>query len=95
MASTDKEEIFIPIIEKNFSKEMYENINFFHLRGGIDYKKLGVIHKLMMRMLKFTVSKKNPKELSNEDREFLATYGTEVNFTNKDTILPLLSALKD
>src|SRR5690554_6143300 len=38
LASTDKEEIFNPILEKNFTKEMRDNIKFFHLRGGIDYK---------------------------------------------------------
>ena len=36
LASTDKEEAFLPIIEKNFTKEMRDSIKFFHLRGGID-----------------------------------------------------------
>ncbi|WP_416199124.1 flavodoxin domain-containing protein [Sporanaerobacter sp.] len=58
-ASTDREEVFLPIIEKNFSKEMCDNIKFFHLRGGIDYKKLGLIHKSMMAMLKIAISKKD------------------------------------
>lgn len=95
VASTNNKEIFIPIIEKNFSKDIRENIKFFHLRGGIDYKKLGIIHKLMMRMLKITVNKKDPKKLSDEDKEFLKTYGKEVDFTNRDTILPLVFALKN
>lgn len=95
LASTDREEIFIPIIEKNFSKEMHENIKFFHLRGGIDYKKLGLIHRSMMAMLKKTICKKNPKELSNEDKELLATYGKKVDFVDKETIVPLLDFLKD
>ena len=95
LASTDREEIFIPIIEKNFSKEMHNNINFFHLRGGIDYKRLGIIHKAMMGMLKTSIARKNPNELSDEDRELLDTYGKKVDFIDKDTILPLVSVLKD
>ncbi|NLM04372.1 MAG: flavodoxin [Clostridiales bacterium] len=95
LASTDKEEIFIPIIEKNFSKEMIENINFFHFRGGIDYKKLGIIHKLMMAMLKIVTSKKDKNKLTDEDIEFLDTYGKNVDFTDKNTLSPLLSYLSN
>ena len=94
LASTDREEVFIPIIEKSFSKEMLENIKFFHLRGGIDYKKLGLVHRSMMAMLNFVICRKDPNELSDEDKEFLDTYGGQVDFTDKKTIVPLLLFLK-
>lgn len=94
LASTDKEEVFLPIIEKHFSKEMCDNIKFFHLRGGIDYKKLGIIHKSMMAMMKIVISKKNSDELSDDDRKFLATYGKKVDFTDKNMIKQLLSFLE-
>ena len=42
LADPNIEEQFIPIINKNFTDEMKEKIKIFHLRGGIDYKKLGV-----------------------------------------------------
>lgn len=95
LASTNKEEVFLPIIEKNFSKEMRDNIKFFHLRGGIDYKKLGIIHKSMMAMLKIVISKKSSDELSDDDKELLATYGKKIDFTDKNTIKPLLLFLKN
>lgn len=95
LASTDRKEVFVPIIEKNFSKEMRDNISFYHLRGGIDYKKLGIIDKIMMAVLKTIISKKNPNELSDDDRELLATYGKKVDFTEKNTITPLLLSLKN
>lgn len=93
LASTDKEEVFTPIIEKKFSKEMHENIKFFHLRGGINYKKLGIIHKSMMWMLKMVISRKDEKELSDDDIELLDTYGKKVDFIDKNTLAPLLSYL--
>ena len=94
LASTDDKEIFIPIIEKNFpSKEMRDSIKFFHLRGGIDYKKLGIVHKAMMAMLKIMLSRKDVNELSADDNELLATYGSKVDFTDKNTIKPLISFL--
>lgn len=93
LASTDKKESFLPIIEKNFSKEMQNNIKFFHLRGGMDYKKLGIIHKSMMGMMKIVISKKDPNELSDDDKGILATYGKKVDFTHKDMIKSLVSFL--
>lgn len=94
MASTDNKEIFLPIIEKNFSKEMRESIKFFHFRGGIDYKKLGIVHKSMMAMLKSVVAKKSLDELSDYDKELLDTYGKKVDFTDKEMIKPLLIFLE-
>ncbi len=95
LASTDKKEVFISIIEKNFPKGMRGNIEFFHLRGGIDYKELSFVHRAMMSMLKFALSGKDPNKLSDDDREFLATYGGKVDFTNKNTLAPLLLFLKN
>ena len=94
LASTDKEEAFLPIIEKNFTKEMRDSIKFFHLRGGIDYKKLGIIHKSMMSMLKAVISKKSSEELSDDEIGILATYGKSVDFTDKNMIKSLLSSLE-
>ena len=94
LASTDRKEVFSPIIEKNFSKEMRDNIIFYHLRGGIDYKKLSLVHKSMMAGLKMVVSKKSSNELTDDDRELLATYGKKVDFTEKNTITPLLLYLE-
>ncbi|CCQ94571.1 conserved hypothetical protein [[Clostridium] ultunense Esp] len=96
LAGTENKEIFTPIIEKNFpSEELRESIKFFHLRGGIDYKKLGIVHKSMMAMLKTMLSKKNANELSNEDKELLATYGGKVDFIDRTTIKPLITFLMD
>lgn len=95
LASTDREEVFTPIIEKRFSKNMSEKIKFFHLRGCIDYNKLGIIHKSMMAMMKIMISKKNAKELTNDDKELLATYGGKADFVDKNTIAPLLLFLND
>lgn len=95
LASTDNKEIFIPIIDKNFpTKEMKDKINFFHFRGGIDYKKLGIIHKFMMAMLKGMQSRRDVNDLSPEDKEFLATYGEKIDFTDKDAIKPLIQSLR-
>lgn len=95
LASTDEKEIFIPIIEKNFSKSQREKIKFFHLRGGIDYKKLSLVHKSMMAMLKKVTTKKSEDKLTDEESEFLDTYGDKVDFTDKNTIGPLVKYISN
>lgn len=95
LVSTDNKEVFIPVIEKNFPiKEMRDNISFFHFRGGIDYKKLGITHKTMMAMFKIVLSKRDSNELDLENKEFLATYGKKIDFSDRNTIKPLIQLFR-
>lgn len=77
-------------IDKAFSAEEQKNIEFFHLRGGIDYRKLNLVHKSMMAMLKHQLMKKDPTSLKEEDKQMLETYGKRVDFTDKTTIEPII-----
>lgn len=82
---------FSKIIEKNIPMPLREHTKVFHLRGGIDYKKLKFLHRGMMAaMKKFSVGKKSPDERSSEDQAFLDTYGKEVDFTDFQTIRPII-----
>jgi len=92
LGKTDDISVFEPIKKHNFTDTMIENIKFFHLRGGIDYKKLSFMHKLMMSMMKKMIEKKSEKNA--EDEQFLKTYGQSVDFTDKSTIEPLVSYIK-
>jgi flavodoxin len=91
LADPNIKEHFVPIIDRNFTDEMKLNIRLFHLRGGINYEKLGLIHKSMMAMLKAMVSKKQQSEQTEEDKQMLETYGKVVDFTDKAYILDLIS----
>lgn len=74
---------------------MRENIKFFHFRGKIDYKDLGVIQKSMMSMLKVMTSKKGAKKISDDEIEILVTNKGKLDFIDKNSIEPLLLFLKD
>ncbi|MDD2220637.1 MAG: flavodoxin domain-containing protein [Clostridia bacterium] len=78
-------------IKKVFSPEMLNNITVFHLRGGIDYSKLSLLHKSMMAMLHKMIQKKSPEELTKDEQGILATYGQTVDFCDRSTIAPLLN----
>jgi menaquinone-dependent protoporphyrinogen IX oxidase len=84
--STDYENI----IKKAFTQEQIEKVKIFHLRGGINYKKLGLIHKVMMKMLARSVKNRPQSEMDEETKLFLETYGKEVDFTDKETIEPIV-----
>lgn len=77
-------------LAKALSPEMLEKIQVFHLRGGIDYAKLGLVHKSMMAMLYNMTKKKDYSTLRSEDKEMLDTYGKAVDFTNREAIQPIL-----
>lgn len=77
-------------LKKELTSQMQEKIQVFHLRGAIDYAKLSFPHKSMMAMLHKMVLKMDPDTLRSEDKEMLATYGKNVDFTDPATIKPLL-----
>ena len=78
-------------LEKVLTPEMREKIRQFHLRGGIDYSRLGLTHKAMMAMLRTVMLKKGYDNLRSEDQMMLDTYGGTVDFTNRESLAPLLS----
>lgn len=84
---------FIPIINKNFTDEMQKYIHIFHLRGSIDYKKLGFIHKTMMAAL-ISMVKNKKEELTDEEKMMLDTYGDVVDFKDKATIKNIVEYVK-
>lgn len=73
---------------------MREKVKIFHLRGAIDYRKLGAADKAMMALLHKMTLKKDYDSLRNEDKEMLATYGQVVDFTDKAALLPLVDYIR-
>lgn len=92
LTKTDDLSVFKPIIDKNFTPEMQSKLKIFHLRGGIDYKKLNFVFKIMMSLLKKSVEKKPVK--TEDDKQMLETFGGNVDFSDKTTIEPLVSYVK-
>ncbi len=81
------------ILNKNFSHGLLAKTKVFHLRGGIDYKRLGFVHKSMMAMMRKMIAGKSDK--GEEDQLFLETYGGKVDFTDRNTIEPLVAYVKE
>lgn len=83
------------IINKNIDNKIHNKLKIFHLRGGIDYNVLSIIHKIMMAMLKkFKLDTKSPSEITDEDRLMIETYGNSIYFLDKASIEPILDYIK-
>ena len=81
-------------LAKVLTPEMREKIRQFHLRGGIDYSRLGLKHKAMMAMLRTVMLKKGYDNLRGEDQMMLDTYGGTVDFTSRESLAPLLNYVR-
>ena len=84
------------ILDKNLPAELRNKVKVFHFRGGIDYKKLNIVHRGMMAVMKkMTIGNKDYTQLNNEERAFIDTYGKEVDFTKQNDITPLIDYIKN
>lgn len=81
-------------LEKILTPEMRKKVKQFHLRGGIDYAHLGLKYKAMMAMLRTVMLKKGYDNLRSEDQMMLDTYGVTVDFTDRQSLAPLLSYVR-
>ena len=80
-------------LKKQVPASHYDECKFFHLRGAIDYTRLGLKHRIMMKLLYSKVTKIPEAERNAEVRALIATYGKQVDFVNFDTLEPIVKAL--
>jgi len=76
-------------IEAVIPENLRQEIKLFFLRGGIDYRKLSFMHRIMMAVMNIITAKKLKKDgaaASEEDREFAETYGKSLDFMDKESI---------
>jgi len=86
---------YTSMLKKNFDPAALDEIKVFHLRGGIDYKRLGIADRAMLAVIKkFVMDRKAPGELTEEDRVFLKTYGGNVDYTDRSAIKPIIDYIR-
>ena len=82
------------VLKRNFPGDVLAKVKVFHLRGGIDYQKLGLAHKGMMAIFRKATDKKDMAQLSGEEKAIIETGGKSVDFTDKETIAPIVAFVK-
>jgi menaquinone-dependent protoporphyrinogen IX oxidase len=78
------------ILTKTFTTEYLKKTKVFHLHGGMDYAKLSMVHKAMMAFKKKEVEKTPLAERTSDDHALLETYGGKFDFSDRETIKPLI-----
>ena len=81
-------------LEQKLPLAMREKLHIYHLRGGMCYSKMSLIHRTMMNMMVKMLRKKPENELRAEDKIMLDTYGQDVNFTDRAAIVPLVADIR-
>lgn len=83
------------IMAMNFTQEQLGQIEVFHLQGGMNYSKLGMVHKAMMAVKRKETEKTPPAQRSSDDHLLLETYGDEVDFTDRTKIKPIVDYVRE
>lgn len=94
-ASPARPDIIEEVRNKNFSAEEQKLFEFFYLRGGFDYSKLGFKDKVLMRMMKWrlTRKKKNGEIMTQDEKDMLKAYDNPVDFTERKNIKGIVDYL--
>ena len=71
----------------------YDENKTFHLRGAMDYSRLGFKHRIMMKMFHSMMLKKPESELTADAKAMLETYGKQVDFVDYDELKPIIEII--
>ena len=81
-------------MKRQIKQEIFEKAKIFHLRGGIDYTKLNVMHKTMMKLLYNAVKKLPEEKKTAEDRAMIDTYNQKISFVNFSSLDDIISEIQ-
>lgn len=81
-------------MRRQLPTDVYEAASIFHLRGAINYTKLGLKHKTMMGLL-YRKCRNLPEEQQTADSKALVeTYNKQVDFVDFRSLEPIVRAIK-
>jgi menaquinone-dependent protoporphyrinogen IX oxidase len=81
-------------IRKQVPKALFDDAILFHLRGGIDYKRLSFKHRAMMTLLYNKVKNLPEDQKTAEARAMIETFNTKVDFYDDRALMPIVEAAK-
>lgn len=82
-------------IKSQIPAHLYDESRLFHLRGAIDYSRLGLFYRLLMRMIHSKASKTPAAELDATAKAVLVTYGKRADFVDFNSLQMILDIIKE
>lgn len=95
MTNPAEKDIYEELAKRNLPQEWREKFEIFSFRGDLNFSKMSGLHKLMMRMRKSIAEKSPETERTEDDRQFLETFGSDVIFTSREQVEPLVNFILD
>ena len=80
-------------MKKQLDEDIFKNAKIFHLRGAIDYSKLGFIYKTMMKALIIKIKRTSNDKKTSEDTMILETYNKKVDFVDLSSLNEILNEI--
>ncbi len=81
-------------IKRQLSNDIYNKTKIYFLRGGIDYSLLNFKHRTMMKFAHKRSKRLKEDEKTAEIKAILETYGKKVNYTDFNTLNPIINEIK-
>lgn len=78
--------------KRQFTTEQLDRMKMFYLRGGFDYKTLGLWDTILIKLFKFILS--SQREPIAETQEIMEMFDCPVNFAKKENLETLIKAVK-
>ena len=93
---TDKENLanIRSSLRRQVPSRLWEKTQVFHLRGGIDYRKLSLKHKAMMTLLYHSVKNLPEERKTAETRAMIETFNKAVDFVDFSALEPIVEAVR-
>lgn len=90
-ASPVREETTQEVRKSNIPAEMFDQVQFFYLRGGFNYSKLSPLMKFLMQLRKIQL--RSIKDPDADTKGMLASYEHPLDFTNQKYLNPILKVV--
>ena len=81
-----------PALKQNFTESELKRISVFYCPGGLDYEKMPILLKLMMKMFAKTLKAKKNK--TEAEQEMIKIISASYDISDKRYIEPILKCLK-
>ncbi len=80
------------VLKQNFTESELKKVSIFYCPGGLNYEKMSVLSRLMMRM--FTKALKAKKDKTDAEQEMVKMLSTSYDISDRKYIEPILKCLK-
>ena len=85
---------FKAALKKQIPASFLDEKRIFHLRGAIDFNKLELKYRFLLKMMNSMASKTPEDQQTAEMKGVKAIYGQKVDYVDLESLKPLIDALK-